>query len=342
MAAPANNLFLRLHKWAARQDENFCTESLALVLQHLLERHPGVAVRFLQVLTDDFLVVSADEAGKIGIRTQVDTSEGRPDLEIRWPDHLMVIEVKVESEVQKGQLEGYRLWLRNSGRPRTLLVLLARYPPTFEEQDERPDRIVRWFQVAEWLDRELRHGAITDPVARFLSKQFIDFLRARNMAIEHVTWELSGGIRALRSLTDMLYEAASACGARAQPWGSRYEMGVYLDKPRYWVGISFDRPAVVTFQTWYRKVDKDAADRLGTGSVFEWKDEPGYGWKRELDLEDEEVHFFARSKASQMELLEKFLRECLDAVRQVELSDTGTSAENGSADDGEESPNPAK
>ena len=45
MAALANNLFLRLHKLAAqqRQDENYCTEVLALLLQHLLDRQPDVA-----------------------------------------------------------------------------------------------------------------------------------------------------------------------------------------------------------------------------------------------------------------------------------------------------------
>jgi hypothetical protein len=35
MASPANNLFLRLHKWTWRQDENFLTESLAVVLEQL-------------------------------------------------------------------------------------------------------------------------------------------------------------------------------------------------------------------------------------------------------------------------------------------------------------------
>ncbi len=41
MAPPVNNLFLRLHKWASRQDENFLTESLVLVLDHLLVLAPA-------------------------------------------------------------------------------------------------------------------------------------------------------------------------------------------------------------------------------------------------------------------------------------------------------------
>ena len=47
MASPAANLFLRLHKWAARQDENFLTESLAVVLEQLLVLAPDVGTRLV-------------------------------------------------------------------------------------------------------------------------------------------------------------------------------------------------------------------------------------------------------------------------------------------------------
>ena len=47
MASPANNLFLRLHKWASRQDENFLTESLAVVLEQLLVLAPAVGTRLV-------------------------------------------------------------------------------------------------------------------------------------------------------------------------------------------------------------------------------------------------------------------------------------------------------
>ena len=40
--ASAPNIFARLRKWATRQDENFLTESLAVVLEHLLILAPEV------------------------------------------------------------------------------------------------------------------------------------------------------------------------------------------------------------------------------------------------------------------------------------------------------------
>lgn len=45
------NIFARLHKWATRQDENFLTESLAILLEHLLILAPAVATRLIRRLT---------------------------------------------------------------------------------------------------------------------------------------------------------------------------------------------------------------------------------------------------------------------------------------------------
>src|SRR5437660_11346526 len=105
MASPANNLFRRLHKWASRQDENFLTESLAVVLEQLLVLAPAVGTRLVSRLTGGFIDVSADDASTIEIRTQVEAGEGRPDLEICTPQRLVWIEVKAESELRAGQLE---------------------------------------------------------------------------------------------------------------------------------------------------------------------------------------------------------------------------------------------
>jgi hypothetical protein len=49
---------------------------------------------------------------------------------------------------------------------------------------------------------------------------------------------------------------------------------------------------------------------------------PGrYRWWRSAELNSEPIHFFARSKVSQMEWLEKFLRECLTLARSIETPD---------------------
>src|SRR3982751_1135786 len=103
MASPANNLFLRLHKWASRQDENFLTESLAVVLEQLLVLAPGVGVRLVSRLTGGLIELLPEEASLVEVATQVERVVGRPDLEIRAPGRLTWIEVKAESELRVGQ-----------------------------------------------------------------------------------------------------------------------------------------------------------------------------------------------------------------------------------------------
>src|SRR5271169_6214948 len=106
MASPVNNLFLRLHKWATRQDENFLTESLAVVLEQLLVLAPAVGTRLVARLTGGFIEMSPEDASAIEICPQVEAGQGRPDLEIRSTHRLVWVEVKAESELRVGQLEG--------------------------------------------------------------------------------------------------------------------------------------------------------------------------------------------------------------------------------------------
>ncbi len=154
MASPSNNLFLRLHKWAVRQDENFLTESLAVVLEQLLVLAPEVGARLVARLTGGFIGVASDNAAAIEIRTQVETGHGRPDLEIYTPDRLVWIEVKAESELRPGQLEGYRIGLGKTGAEETRLILLTRYPEVIQPEAERPDLEVRWFELVDWIESE--------------------------------------------------------------------------------------------------------------------------------------------------------------------------------------------
>ena len=52
MAAFQNNLLVRLHKWAFRQDENFLTETFAYVLEYLCEHEPEAASDIIFRLTN--------------------------------------------------------------------------------------------------------------------------------------------------------------------------------------------------------------------------------------------------------------------------------------------------
>jgi hypothetical protein len=280
-------------------------------------------VRLVEALTGGFLAVPADEAKIIDLRTQVETAEsGRPDLEIRIPNGLVWVEIKVEAELRAGQLEGYRLGLQQSGFTRTRLVLLTRHPPPlFTEKFEKPDLLIRrWYEVGEWIDREYRPGTIQDDVSRFLCKQFLDFLEARNMTAAQVNWHMGDGVRALRSLLDMLEEVATFCKVSAKKSTAWDSIGLQLDK-KYWIGVSFDEPEQLRFQTEGCRIDPKEANNLGVGEVIEKDWAPGgLVWRRIAELPSEQVYFYSRSRASQMQWLEAFLRESLDLARRIETS----------------------
>jgi hypothetical protein len=326
--ADGPNLFARLHKWATRQDENFLTESLAVLLEHLLILAPEVGTRLIHRLTNGFIDVRPEDAGSIVIFPQVETGVGRPDLEISVPHRLVWIEVKVEAELRTGQLEGYRVSLGESGIEQTRLILLTRYAEDFTPGAERPDFEIRWFEVASWLEDEWAAVEAAGEVASFLSRQFLDFLRIKGMTLTQVEKYMPEGVRALGNLLNMMFEAAAACKVaakktlgRAGP--GRDYIGFKLDG-KYWVGIEFVEPGKLWFRTWCR-IDREAAARLEVGQLGEESWVPGRTcWERAVELDAEDVHFYSRNKVGQFQWLESFLRDCLAKARSIETPDQPT------------------
>jgi hypothetical protein len=317
MAASANNLFLRLHKWASRQDENFLTESLAVVLEQLLVLAPAVGTRLVARLTGGFIDVPPEDASGIEIHTQVEAGAGRPDLEIRFPHRLVWIEVKAESELRTGQLAGYRVLLGEAGIAQTRLILLTRYPEVFAEDDARPDLQLRWFEAADWLETEIPAAEGAGDVAGFLAQQFLNFLEARSMTLAQVGKLMPEGLRAMSNLMNMLIEAATACKLPVKKAAAWDYLGVYLEGRKYWVGVKFSEPEYLYFYTCCR-IDPEAAAKLGVGELSEENWIPGRTrWMRWVELDSEAIHFFSRSKISQMQWLEEFLRDCLAKARSI-------------------------
>jgi hypothetical protein len=141
------------------------------------------------------------------------------------------------------------------------------------------------------------------------------------MALTRVEKYMPDGLRALSNLMKMLAEAGAGCRVPFRMVGSWEYIGINLDGLKYWVGLYYDEPEKLWFGT-RCQIDPQAAARLGVGEVTEESWVPGgYRWWRGIDLDSEPVHFFSRSKVSQMEWVEGFLRECLSQARSIETSD---------------------
>jgi hypothetical protein len=314
------NFFARLSKWARRQDENFLTEAFAVLLEHLLMLAPGVGTRLICKLTDGLINAPAEEANTLVLRTQVDVVQGRPDLEISAPNKLVWVEVKAESPLRVGQLEGYRVLLDAAAAGETKLVLLTRYHEEFIGERTRPDLAIRWYELAHWLEAEMAELAATCDLATFLAQQFLDFLGDKGMTLTQVNKYTPDGLRGLSSLLNMLEEAALACKLSVRQLPQWYAIGLYLDSQKYWIGIIFAKPDRLWFSTCCR-IDPEAAIRLGVGEITEEKVPGGLRWWRGAEMESEAIHFYSRDKVSQMQWLEEFLRENLAMARSIEVAD---------------------
>jgi hypothetical protein len=320
-----DNLLVRLHKWAARQDENFLTEAFSFLLEHLARNDAQAAAAILSHVTNGIISQPADMP-KLVIRTQVRGEQGIPDMELRTDRYFVIIEIKSEAAAEEAQLRKYREKLEDEKNaiPGTVagLFMITRYPVSISGADE----YFRWYKVAEWIETEC-HNYPVKANSQFLVDQFLGFLKARNMTMGQITWEMPMGVRSLRTLADMFYEAAIACGLKPQIVGTLEWMGIKLDGNKYWAGIQYSDPERIVFGTNMACVDPVKADALDVGSTYEWDNKKGHGWRRELVLESEETHFFSRSKASQLQFLEQFLRESHALAMKVTIDTSNQPAE---------------
>lgn len=139
-----------------------------------------------------------------------------------------------------------------------------------------------------------------------------------------VSWELSAGLKALSNLRLMLAEAATANGLPATTYANKLWSGIRIGKD-YWAGIDYDSPTILGVGTWLGVADPDEAEKLGLSLYGD-----DQAW-HSVDLESEQVHFFARSRASQLRFLESYLKDSMAILRKLKLK-TG---ETGSDDDEE-------
>jgi hypothetical protein len=190
------NIFVDLNRWAFRQNENFITEALVYLLKFLLHEEPYIASKLLYNFTDGFLSLKQEDTINVKVKTQTVIDEGKPDIEIIFNDYLIYIEAKVNSGLSKNQLSGYKSALEKSGIKNTQLIFLSRYPLNSSENGI-PDKVIRWYQIADWLKSILRQYKPTE-ISQFLIRQFIGLLDDQNMVLSKVRSEISSGLNSYR------------------------------------------------------------------------------------------------------------------------------------------------
>jgi hypothetical protein len=315
-----DNLLTMLNK-GAKQDESFVTDAFVHLLWHLLKNEPEAATKLLRLLTSGLLAISSECTAQVRIITQVSTSTGRPDIEIRSPDWLIYVEVKVNSPIDQSQLTRYLDALGRSGTKNTGLVLLTRYPETVNGLEKQPGFCqTRWCEVADWLQAE--KARMHDPISVYLTNQFVSFLGDRNIAMRQVTSELAPGLTSLRSLLLMVGEALHRCELKFKQNAAWDYIGYYCHRNKYWVGIYFDEPDSLCFETYEFDLAADAFEPAAIGGKLEdhWQGGGRKKWTDQLDMAPSPGDFFVLSSAEQIQRVSQFVKSCIDRAARIEAS----------------------
>lgn len=293
------NLLVPLHNLASSQDENFLTEVLAYMLNFFSMHEKKSAIRLMKFITGGIFQPSVEDLKRIDITTQIKTSEGCPDIKIETKDYLIYIEVKVDSDFGYDQLARYKKALSLSQKT-TILITLTRYHHVLHKSDIPPDFGIIWNQLSDWLN-ELN---LSKSVSRFLTNQFITLLKKRGVAMKEISWQLQDGIADLINLVDVISEALAASNINISRKSAGWDWRGYYIEEKFFVGIYFNQPNLIIFNS-----EVELAENRTKEPTLGHYEGHGTGWQNELNLYSEEVHFFSRTKNSQLECLEKFLKE---------------------------------
>lgn len=285
------NVFEKLGKYGAMEEENYLTESFVYTLHLLCARVPTLGLDVLEkALGLSFDQVLKSPASPEFI-TQQKVEDGYPDVTIGFgADLLAYIEIKHDAPLHEGQLEYYKRMLSQSDTDTQSLVLLTRSKQNANETTLPDDEYhhVCWYEIHFWLRQCLGVDEVVDHVIQ----DFLEFLEEKKMSLQKVGWEYDNGVSALVDLTAMMEAAVSEVlpekkFKRTAGWSWR---GFYLDN-EFFFGVRFDGPTTVVFE-----------NNIGTDPSF----------KKDFSFQAE--HFFSLDAGAQFESLIVFLKRCKDEI----------------------------
>ena len=303
------NIFSTLAKYNSARDENYLTEAFVFLINTLLLRDRPIGLEILTQLCVKNNEFSFDANEDISISTQETTEQGRPDIKVLSPNKLIYIEVKHDSALDPQQLVRYKEALESSTATIKCVNLLTRFAIDFDQQ-ERPYKHVRWFEVYNWLTNAKAH----DPVSVYLIESFKSFLEVKQMSTQKVGWEYINGVPAMINLINMIEVAIQGTSLRIYQKSSGWDFrGFYLEDKEFWCGIYYGDPMVVVFEI----PDKE---NFNTKLV----DTPNYPVREDRDvirfrLQLEDRHFFSLDKDNQLEEITNFVKKAYSDAQQMRV-----------------------
>lgn len=187
----SNNVFISLHKWASRQDENFTSESFVYLLNHFQSHEPAILSDFISWITGYLIQPDLRSISSLKIYTQNRIEEGIPDITIESEKFLIFIEVKLHASLTRDQVENYLRALSKVKHKSRMLVTLTLF--SIPREIYSGAKSVKWFEIGDWLLQAIETSS--QKTTQFLLEQFIGFLKYQHAMSAAVTSGISKGIQ---------------------------------------------------------------------------------------------------------------------------------------------------
>lgn len=300
-----SGIFQNLHKWASSQDENFTTEILIYIISESLILDAEYAIYLLDYISGSF--ICANDIDDCIVSGQYSTKYGVPDLVIEAKNKIVFVEVKVDSDFGDKQISRYRKAVELQTKE-SRLITLTRYILTKSTvKEEMPDISITWDNLSELFSIKYPNNSNI----KYLVKEYIHYLKYRGLAMEKVKWQLIEGVAQIKNLMAILSEAISHSTASiSQSSNGKDWAGYYLDGSKLFIGLYYDEPEKISINTECALLE-NASDIQIEGRFENNK------WWWDLPLTDEDVHFFSRTKASQIEVLTQFINNSVINAKQT-------------------------
>jgi PD-(D/E)XK nuclease superfamily len=214
----ADNLFSRLISYTPREDrtalEDFCTESLAWCLRCSPEfRRDFLKLVRVNLIKKQALFMADTDDMTVNIETQFAFSEsevrGRFDLMLSdlQTGFILVVEVKVDSDLTDKQIDGY---LKHLNGKRHFLISLTKQPIQ-NGLEKKLDAVLRWSGIQRLLEQQTstQHVLMLQQFGGFLKEQGMYPMKIIRIAPERLAdWKDSFALqRDLWEILDTLSKA---------------------------------------------------------------------------------------------------------------------------------------
>lgn len=162
------SVFTRTYHYRERENKNNLENYLIEIFAFCLETD-------LKFRNDCFEVIEFDKTHKVSINTQASYKGlGRPDIEIKNDNSIILIECKIESTERKNQLNDYLKILKKSDKENRWLIYLTKYYETKILKNEGSNITYinyKWWDIYNLIKNH--HNPFTQQLKIFLKENNI-------------------------------------------------------------------------------------------------------------------------------------------------------------------------